>query len=511
MISKNEFQEKVNIILQHFNTNNYDVVISLSLKLLKKIPNHEYLMNLIGMSYHRTSKLDEAEKIFKTVLKNNPNNQVVKMNYAMVLKSQDNISDAISYLEQILERNPKYIAALNNLANIKKDNGDFEVAINLYLKILELDKNISVVHYNLSLCYQQIRKKQKAIEHAEQALKINPNLTQADQIISSLTNYKQVETSDHFESMLERANQIKSEQQTFIPLFFSIGKSYEDKEEYAKAYEFYNKANNLFKKFNSTNIDNEIKEFELIKNFFKKEKNNLKSKKVNDKKIIFICGMPRSGTTLLEQIISTNDQIKSLGETNSLNKSIEKMVNFKDQNFAKRILEYTDEPFNQIYDNYINLIQRYKIDQKIITDKSLLNFKYIGLIRIFFPNSKILVLKREQNNNFFSIFKNYLPALTWTFDKEEIYRFFKLFDNYIEFWNEQSDEMMQIEYEDLIKNTEDITKKIFNFCDLEWNRDCLNYHQLNKSPIKTASNNQADKPIYKSSLDKYSLFKKYFG
>ena len=337
----------------------------------------------------------------------------------------------------------------------------------------------------MSLCYQQIRKKQKAIEHAERALKINPNLTQADQIISSLTNYKQVETSDHFESMLERANQIKSEQQTFIPLFFSIGKSYEDKEEYAKAYEFYNKANNLFKKFNSTNIDNEIKEFELIKNFFKKEKNNLKSKKVNDKKIIFICGMPRSGTTLLEQIISTNDQIKSLGETNSLNKSIEKMVNFKDQNFAKRILEYTDEPFNQIYDNYINLIQRYKIDQKIITDKSLLNFKYIGLIRIFFPNSKILVLKREQNNNFFSIFKNNLPALTWTFDKEEIYRFFKLFDNYIEFWNEQFDEMMQIEYEDLIKNTEDITKKIFNFCDLEWNKDCLNYHQLNKSPIKT--------------------------
>ena len=104
-----------------------------------------------------------------------------------------------------------------------------------------------------------------------------------------------------------------------------------------------------------------------------------------------------------------------------------------------------------------------------------------------------------------------MPSLHWTFDREEIEKFHQLFLDYVQLWEKLCPSFIhRIKYEDLIKNPEVITKKLFSFCELDWNENVLNYHQLNKAPIRTASNNQADKPIYKSSLDKYSKFHKFF-
>ena len=127
------------------------------------------------------------------------------------------------------------------------------------------------------------------------------------------------------------------------------------------------------------------------------------------------------------------------------------------------------------------------------------------------PNSKVIIIERDLENNFLSIFKNYLPALDWTFDKNEIKKFYQLFIDYLQLWEKICPSYIhRVKYEDLIQNPEVITKKIFTFCELEWSKNILNYHKLNKAPIRTASNNQADKPIYKSSLDKYSKFQKFF-
>ena len=169
MLSNNEIREKTNIILNHFKVGNFEDVISLSNKLLKKLPNHEYLLNMIGMSHHRLNQLEKAEDIFVKAINRNKANVILRLNYSMVLKSQERISDAILELENIIEREPNYIPAINNLANLKKDNGEFNDAIELFKKLINLNPKIATAHYNLSICYQQIREKEKSIKHAKLA------------------------------------------------------------------------------------------------------------------------------------------------------------------------------------------------------------------------------------------------------------------------------------------------------------------------------------------------------
>ena len=512
MLSNNEIKEKTNIILNHFKVGNFENVISLSNKLLKELPNHEYLLNMIGMSHHRLNQLEKAEDIFVKAINRNKANVILRLNYSMVLKSQERISDATQELENIIEREPNYIPAINNLANLKKDNGEFNDAIELFKKLINLNPKIATAHYNLSICYQQIREKEKSIKHAKLASGLDENLTIADQTISMLTNYKTNDDINHFKTINHKINSNKIKQESLTPLFFALGKAYEDKEDYENAFKYYSKANSNYRELNQSKFYLEHEEYFKIKSFF--EKNNkvqLNFNSPDNLKFIFICGMPRSGSTLLEQIISTNEDTQSLGETDYFKKALKKHVKFNEKNLENSFNECLNHKNNLILNTYISYVDRYNLNKSIITDKSLLNFKYIGFLKVFLPNSKIIIIERDLENNFLSIFKNYLPALDWTFDKDEIKKFYQLFIDYLQLWEKICPSYIhRVKYEDLIRNPEVITKKIFSFCEIKWNENVLNYHQLNKAPIRTASNNQADKPIYKSSLDKYSKFQKFF-
>jgi hypothetical protein len=221
--------------------------------------------------------------------------------------------------------------------------------------------------------------------------------------------------------------------------------------------------------------------------------------------------MPRSGTTLVEQIVSAHSKVISLGETDY----IQKIANKEFENFSPNLKENINNKFsnNIMYEEYTSLIKKINSKEKIYTDKSLLNFKFIGFIKLFFPNSKIIVLRRDLNNNLLSIYKNDLQAknLGWTFNIEQIIKYYNLFADYLMFWEKSiKNSFLEVKYENLVNDSTEISKKIINYCELDWEDGCLKYYN-NKSAIDTASANQASKPIYKSSLNNFENFKKYFN
>ena len=299
-------------------------------------------------------------------------------------------------------------------------------------------------------------------------------------------------------------------------MYFSLGKAYEDKKDYELSFKYYSLANTTKRRTFKYDFSEENRSFENIKKLFKEEfiKNELNTKRFNDKKIIFICGMPRSGTTLTEQIISSHSKIKSLGETDHLLQIIDNKIGLNDhKKLMSQTFKILHESPNEIFNDYYDYLKDLRTEKKIFTDKSLLNFKLIGFIKIFFPNSKIIVLKRDFRNNFFSIFKNDLASkkLRWTYSKEEISIFYKLFLNYLDFWNSVEKNMFfEVEYEKLISEPRLITEQILNYCEVDWEDNCLNYHKVNKSAIDTASANQANKPIYKNSINNFSNYEKFF-
>ena len=214
--------------------------------------------------------------------------------------------------------------------------------------------------------------------------------------------------------------------------------------------------------------------------------------------------MPRSGTTLTENIISSHSKVASLGELNFIGNQIRSSVvnNFTlDSDLVKNFLK------EDFYQYYFNHLKPFKINESIIVDKSLDNFWYIGFIKKFFPNSKIIHCQRNPKDTCLSIYKNlFNQPQGWHCDENELADYYNIYSDLMFFWNnELKGEILNLQYEDLTKNTEHQIKNIINFCDLNWEDNCLSFYK-NKNPIKTLSVNQANKPIYQSSVNSFTFY-----
>jgi tetratricopeptide (TPR) repeat protein len=512
MKNKNEILNEFQIITNNFQSGNFIETISKSKKLLHILPNNEFLNNMIGMSYTNIGELEKAKNLYLKMIKINPAIISFQNNYANVLKAENKIDEAEKVLERILERKPDYINALNNLANLKTTLEKYGEAIKLFEHALSLEPENSTMLYNIALCYRSLRDLEKVKEYALKITELDPNFTLADRIISEIQDYSQ-DNIGHYEVMEKKLTNKEIEDKNKITLLFSLAKANEDKKNYEQSFKFLKKANDLRKKENPYNLNSDIEEFNKIKKIFNNtELPYIKNENLN-KKIIFICGIPRSGTTLVEQIVSAHSEVKSLGETDQVQSLISKTF----ENFTlsiDNVLQNNNFDQSFIYEKFINFVNKIENKMSIFTDKSLLNFKLIGFIKFFFPNSKIIVLKRDINNNLLSIYKNDLTAknLGWTYDIKQINDYYKIFNNYLNLWNDSlKNPFFEVNYSDLINEPSKISKEIISYCDLKWENNCLEYYRINNSAIDTASANQANKPIYSSSLNKFENFKKFFN
>ena len=213
-------------------------------------------------------------------------------------------------------------------------------------------------------------------------------------------------------------------------------------------------------------------------------------------------GLPRSGTSLAEQIISSHSLVYGAGELNYLENLI------KEKFFLNNKLNLNlplENKFNSLVQDvgnrYVDLIQNFKTSKNIITDKAPQNFKWIGFINLIFPNAKIIHCQRNPKDNFLSLYKNFFPeGLEWTYNEDNLISYYKNYKTMIKFWKKIfPNYIYDLVYEEIINNPEKEIKRLLNFCDLNWDDNCLNFYKTKRS-IKTLSVAEARKPIYKSSL-----------
>jgi len=265
-----ELDRKIQIKLSQINNlfkyKKFNETITKCKQLLKEIPNNSYLLNLIGLSHQSLGNNLEAKNVFIKCLKYHPNNYSTINNYAMALKALHETLQAKKILENLIQKKPDYINALNNLANIHRESKDYKTAIIFYNKVLKLDPKITIAHYNLALSYYGVKKTDLAIKHAKIINEIDPDFTQADRLINSITNY-----IDDNEGHLEKIeNKLKNHNLTDnqkIPLLFSLGKGYEDKKNYKKSFENYQLGNEIKRKLVAYNLNVEEEKYEKINKY----------------------------------------------------------------------------------------------------------------------------------------------------------------------------------------------------------------------------------------------------
>jgi tetratricopeptide (TPR) repeat protein len=509
-------KEKIQYIVEVFKKGNLIEAEEASKELIRTNPNIGFLYNLLGLIFAQQNKIDLAIETYEKGIKNDPNFALLYNNLGLVYfnnKNSVNIKKAEELYKKSITIDINNPEPHNNLGTLFSSRSQYEKAESCYKKAISI-KPLAISYYNLGSLYITTGNFSEAKKNLLESIKLNPKFVRAHRSLSRITNYKK--DTSHLKLLETINNKLdKNDEDSKVDMSFALGKAYEDIENFSKSFNFYQEANSLYKKKIKFILNDEKKKFNEIKNTF-----NIsifdKYKKFGNKKDepIFIVGMPRSGTTLIEQIISSHPDVFGCDETETIPYLATKY--FKNNNmklFFENIVEFTPKTLKKIGDEYVLKMQEFSNNSKRTTDKLPINFLSIGFIKLILPNAKIIHCQRDPKDNVLSIFKNHFPGqrVNFAYDLSDIVEYYNLYKNLMNFWNKNLNKFIyNVKYENLILNSEGEIKRLLKYCNLEWSDKCLSFYN-NKRPVKTASDYQSRNKIYSSSIGSWKNFDKFLA
>ncbi|MDA9615874.1 sulfotransferase [Candidatus Pelagibacter sp.] len=496
-------KEQISITINLFQAKKFDELILKGSGLIKKFPDQPIFYNITALAYNAVGKSGEAKKLLIKVLSREPKNIDALNNIGLASVDCGEDIEAEKYYNRALEINSNFVGVLVNLGNLKIKQNKNEEAKELFIKAIKINNKITPPKIALAGYYEQSGNFEEAKNLYKEIQKDDPSYTVADKSLSLIHKYKIGDS--HLKTMEEKlTNDIDDD--SAQRLNFALGKAYEDIGDYENSFKFIRDGNKLYKKNTSYNVHNEIRYLKKIKKFF--EENQIKSLDNFGQKIIFILGMPRSGTTLTEQILSSHQNVYGAGELSFLKDAIEKKLLDNDDNFRPDLLNLNPELLTEIKINYLQKIEVFENKKEYLIDKAPLNFKWIGFIIAMFPDSKIIHCTRNSMDICWSNYKNSFPSksMGYTYDLDDLAIFYNGYDYLTKFWlNKFDKKIFNMSYENLIINKQLETKKMLEFCNLDWDNNCLDFHK-NKKPVSTASLAQIRQPLYNSSVGKWKNY-----
>ena len=544
-MSNSNQNEKINKDLEGVQKLFFEKKIDLSMnkinKVIKKNKNNYLPYNYRGIILLELKNYRDAISDFKKTLLLNPNFTDAYCNLGIGYKSLGNYEKAIESYKLAYKLNNNFLEAKLNLGGLYYELGKYREAIAEYRDVLDKNKNIEHAHQLIADALIKEIKHDVATDHHIKAISINPKnpinffLLGADYIYTGdknlaaenfkkalildpkycaayygLSKVQKISLSDpvvqQIKKLLIDKTVLSSDK---VYLNFTMAKIHESNDDDEQFFEYLtigNKLRNQESKFDIGKTKNQIT---IIKNIFKNK--IFKNKKLIEQfkeKIeicpIFIVGMPRSGTSLIEQILSNNDIIFGAGELDTIHEFLLKLVSSESSEIQ------LIDGLNVLKKNYLERLE-YITDKKIIIDKLPLNFYWIGFIKTIFPNAKIIHIKRDPIAINFSIYKNLFEegAIEFSYDEDDIINFYKFYEELMQFWNEiYSDEILNIDYDLLVNNPAIEAKKIFKFTNVDFNSNYLKIEN-NSRAVTTASDLQIRNKIYKGSSENWKKYKKY--
>lgn len=496
-------QKKIHILVGLYKKNDLVKAEKLANDLIRYNPNIALLYNLLGLILTSLQKLDEAINTFDKGLKINPEYAEIYNNLGNIYKAKENFIYAEDYYKKSIKLKKNTHEPLNNLASLYLQKNQYDKAIKYFKKSLNKNPNFFIASFNLGSAYISLGKYKKAKKYLERTIKISPHFYSAHRALSLIVKYKK--KNKHFQFLKEVYENTKIDQSYKSEIGFALGKASDDMKDYSMASKFFIDANKIRRKNIEFTLLNEIKLFNNIKKKFNKDLfTNYKEEGCFDMSPIFIIGMPRSGTTLVEQIISTHTKVFGCGELNILPNLINKYF------YKNNEINFTFDNINpkKIGEEYLYKLKLLNNKKEKFTDKMPINFKYVGLIKIILPKAKIIHCNRNARDTCLSIFKNYFsnPDLNYAYNLDEIIEYYKLYENLMIYWKSILPNIIyDINYEKLVNSPNQQIKNLIKACDLKWQDRCLKFYN-NKRAITTASDTQVRNKIYKKSINSWKSY-----
>ena len=531
---------KGNLAVALQNTNQLKEAINLFENLSISHPDDANVWFNLALSYAEIDKDDtRIRKCYQRVLQNDPKHTGALINLGKIYKDDNFFIDSEELLQKAINIDPTNPVAYFNLAELYSKFGEHNEAIEQYKKCIaygmEIDQvyvKIGKVHEALrnydaaQKSYQEIDKLpgaqpvaclnqgilQKLLGDFQRATELLRNAIEHDHSFSTayfnLSDLQALELKD-----IEKISSLLTKDITDndkIRLYFALFNYHNANKDYGNAFVNLQKGCELKRRSQAYDINNEANDLSAVKNFFTTDRiKSLQPNKQRDLTPVFILGMPRSGTSLVEQILASHPEVYGAGELGYIKNIIDKHLRTVENPdaYPSALQNITTDVIQKMGDEYLARLRKMNKDRMFITDKLPHNFLYIGFIKTILPNARIIHCKRNPMDTCWSVYTHLFDGKhSYSYQLDELARHYKLYKDIMNHWHSiLPGQVYDISYEDLISDPESNIQQLLSACGLEWDHACLDFHK-NKRGVATASATQVRKPINKSAVKRWAPY-----
>lgn len=469
------------------------------------------LLAQIGMSFNVH---DEAEFLLESAVLLDPENVGVHFDYVGTLQKRQKFSEALDQARLLREKAPENPQVDMLYANQNLAVGNFDEALRIYRNRAAEAPNNPGIHLTLGHALKTTGEQQGAIDAYVQAYTIKPEFGDAYWSLANLKTYKFDETQ--IASMRDRESAPTTLLADRYHLCFALGKALEDQGQYDQSFIYYERGNRLKREevgYDWRRITKEIdRQIEHCSPALFAGKAEAGSKARDP---IFILGLPRAGSTLLEQILASHSQVEGTMELPNILALAHKLGGRRrideEPEYPANLAELTHEALAEYGEGFIRdtMIHR-KTGAPFFIDKMPNNFRHIGLIHLILPNAKIIDARRSAMGCCFSGFKQlFAEGQEFTYGLEEVGHYYSDYVRLMDHWDQMlPDKVLRVRYEDVVGDLETQVRRLLDYCELPFEESCLNFHQTERA-VRTASSEQVRQPIYQSGIDQWANYARW--
>lgn len=481
-----------------FRAHRLDVIISHAKQFSKANPKNHDVMTILGIVYQQKGFQDASLDCFRQAARLAPQTPEMHNNLGNALRSHGLHEAALDAFDKAISLRQDYAQAHNGRGAVLSDLGAASEAANAYERVLALQPDNLMAMRNLGQVLTQLGQLDAARESFSKVLSRNPNDAEAHYHFSSLKRYTSAD-DNHINQMKQQLAVSAQDARNTVMLGYGLGKASADLKDTAAAFDYWKLANTAFRKQIGYSFRSDAEIFNTIRRW-NDTMPVLKHTDDAEETPVFILGMPRSGTSLVEQILAGHSQVHAAGELDFLQLAIKRHC------LEKQQLSMADLKAVRAY--YRQALNRINTGKAFVTDKMPLNFRWIGLIRAMFPEAPIIHLKRHPMAVCFSNFRYFFQSqgMRYSNDLEDIGRYYLHYDQLMQlFHDHHGDAIITVDYAQLTENPESMIRDLLATLGLEWQENCLRI-ETNQRAVSTASSIQIRNKIYTKSSEEWKNY-----
>ena len=484
-------------------------------KFLRKVPHHVEAMRLLADIGIRFGVLADAEFLLESAHQFEPDNARVHMDYVQALRKRQKFGPALEQARQLLETSPENPQFQSIYAIECMQTGDYDQALSLFDQVLERIPGDPITLTSKGHAYKTCGRYDEAVASYRGALASKP---QHGEAWYSLSNLKVYSFSDgELERMHAQASSDGLPHADRVHLNFALGKAYEDRDDFETSFRFYEQGNRSKKAASSYDADKMTEELRAQQRVCTAEmlaRGATAGHSAGDP--IFVVGLPRAGSTLLEQILSSHSRVEGTLELPNILSYSQQLRrrgrSGPEPGYPEILAELSDEELNQFGRQYIDDTRIHRHGAPFFVDKMPNNFRHIGLIHLILPNAKIIDARRDPMACGFSGYKQlFAEGQQFTYDLTDLGQYYRDYVELMDHWDAVlPGKVLRVQYEDVVGDLETQVRRILDHCGLEFEPGCLSFHRTERA-VRTPSSEQVRQPIFKSGLDYWRNYESWLG